>query len=52
MVAAVASVDPGVFTQPGLGFTTTQRAPMATDIPLETGRQTASLAVTVVWELR
>lgn len=31
--------------------TPTQRAPMATDIPLEPGRQTVSFAVTVVWEL-
>jgi uncharacterized protein YggE len=29
----------------------TQRAPMATDIPLEPGRQTVSFSVTVVWEL-
>jgi uncharacterized protein YggE len=31
--------------------TATQRAPMATDIPLEPGRQTVSLSVTVVWDL-
>ncbi|MGC2652784.1 MAG: SIMPL domain-containing protein [Mycobacterium sp.] len=31
--------------------TATQRAPMATDIPLEPGRQTVSFSVTVVWEL-
>ncbi len=31
--------------------TATQRAPMATDIPLEPGQQTVGFAVTVVWEL-
>jgi uncharacterized protein YggE len=31
--------------------TATQRAPMATDIPLEPGRQTVSFSVIVVWEL-
>ena len=31
--------------------TASQRAPMATDIPLEPGQQTVSFAVTVVWEL-
>ncbi len=31
--------------------TATQRAPMATDIPLQPGQQTVSFAVTVVWDL-
>lgn len=31
--------------------TATQRAPMATDIPLEPGQQTVGFSVTVVWEL-
>lgn len=31
--------------------TATQRAPMATDIPLEPGRQTVRSSVTVVWDL-
>jgi uncharacterized protein len=31
--------------------TAKQRSPMATDIPLEPGRQTVGFAVTVVWEL-